>query len=92
LFGAEHFARKYHMPVIIYDVVKERRGRYRVRFTLLTDNPDSMPEGEITLRYARHLERQIVEHPEFWLWSHRRWKLTREGRIMKDGSIKIIEK
>ena len=92
LFGAEHFARKYHMPVIIYDVVKERRGRYRVRFTLLVDNPDSMPEGEITRRYARHLERQIVEHPEFWLWSHRRWKLTHEGRIMKDGSIKIIEK
>ena len=92
LFGAEHFARKYHMPVIIYDVVKERRGRYRVRFSLLVDNPDSMPEGEITRRYARHLERQIVEHPEFWLWSHRRWKLTHEGRIMKDGSIKIIEK
>ncbi|MBP5328143.1 MAG: lysophospholipid acyltransferase family protein [Bacteroidales bacterium] len=92
LYGAEHFARKYQMPVVIYDVSKQRRGYYSVRFTLLTDKPDSLPEGEITRCYARHLERQIKEHPEYWLWSHRRWKLTREGRIMKDGRIKIIEK
>ena len=91
LFGAEHFARKYNMPVFIYEVTKERRGRYSVHFELLTDSPDSMPEGSITEAYAKRLENQIRQHPQYWLWSHRRWKLTRNGRIMKDGTIKIIK-
>ncbi len=92
LFGAEHFARKYDMPVFLYDVRKERRGHYSVHFELMTDSPNSLPEGEITERYARHLEQLIRTEPQYWIWSHRRWKLTRNGRIMKDGTIKIIEK
>ena len=91
LFGAEHFARKYNMPVFLYDVRKVRRGQYSIRFRLLTDQPNTLPEGEITQRYARHLEQQIRLYPQYWLWSHRRWKLTRNGRIMKDGTIKNIE-
>lgn len=92
LFGAEHFARKYDMPVVLYDVRKVRRGRYSIRFRLLTDRPNTLPEGEITQRYARHLEQQIRLQPQYWLWSHRRWKLTREGRIMKDGTFVKIDK
>lgn len=90
LFGAEHFARKYNMPVIGYDVRKECRGRYVVSFHLMADEPNSLPEGEITRRYVAHLEQIICDEPQYWLWSHRRWKLTHEGRIMKDGSLKII--
>ncbi len=77
LFGAEHFARKYNMPVILYDVRKVRRGRYSVHFKLMTDEPNSMPEGEITRTYAKHLENIIREAPQYWLWSHRRWKLNK---------------
>ncbi|MBQ7062858.1 MAG: lysophospholipid acyltransferase family protein [Bacteroidales bacterium] len=87
LFGAEHFARKYDMPVVLYDVRKLRRGRYSVRFRLMTDQPAALPEGDITRRYARHLEQQIRLQPQYWLWSHRRWKLTREGKILKDGTF-----
>ncbi|MBP5548603.1 MAG: lysophospholipid acyltransferase family protein [Bacteroidales bacterium] len=92
LFGAEHFARKYDMPVFLYDVRKLKRGKYSVHFTLLTDTPNQLPNGDITRRYAQHLEQLVREKPEYWLWSHRRWKLTHNGRIMKDGTIKIIEK
>ncbi len=91
LFGAEHFARKYNMPVILYDVRKTKRGHYCVRFELMTDSPNSLPEGSITRQYAQHLEQLIHEHPQYWLWSHRRWKLTHNGRIMKDGTVKIIK-
>ncbi len=90
LYGAEHFARKYNMPVVGYDVRKERRGHYVVSFYLMTDSPNSLPEGDLTRRYAAHTEQLIGEQPQYWLWSHRRWKLTREGRIMKDGTLKII--
>ena len=92
LFGAEHFARKYNMPVFIYEVTKERRGMYNVSFKLVTDSPNELKEGAITETYAQRLEAQIRQNPQYWLWSHRRWKLTRNGRIMKDGTIKIIEK
>ena len=92
LYGAEHFARKYNMPIILYDVEKQKRGYYSVHFCPLTDDPNSIPEGEITRCYAQHLEKQIKSQPEYWLWSHRRWKLTHEGRILKNGKLKIIPK
>lgn len=74
LFGAEHFARKYNMPVFLYDVRKLRRGRYSIHFSLLTDDPNSIPEGDITRHYAQHMEDIIRQQPQYWLWSHRRWK------------------
>lgn len=92
LFGAEHFAKKYDMPVFIYDVKKLRRGRYAVHFSLVTDNPQALPDGEITQTYVTHLEETVRQNPQYWLWSHRRWKLTRNGIIRKDGTIKIIKK
>lgn len=75
LFGAEHFGRKYNMPIFLYDVRKLRRGHYSIHFSLLTDDPNSLPEGDITRAYARHLEELIHREPQYWLWSHRRWKL-----------------
>ena len=77
LYGAEHFARKYNMPVLYYDVEKERRGDYRVRFTPLCENPSETPQCAITARYVAMLKSTIDSHPEYWLWSHRRWKRTR---------------
>ncbi len=77
LYGAEHFARKYDMPVFLYDVRKLQRGKYSIHFELLTDSPNDLPEGEITRHYAHHLEELIQEHPQYWLWSHRRWKHSR---------------
>ena len=35
-------------------------------------------EFEITEMYTRMLEEEISEAPEFWLWSHNRWKRTYE--------------
>lgn len=92
LFGAEHFAKKYNMPVFIYDVKKVRRGRYSVHFELVTDEPDTLADGEITTRYIRHLEGLVQRMPQYWVWSHRRWKLTRTGRYKEDGTFVEIKK
>ncbi len=80
LYGAEHFARKYHYPVLCYRVDKVRRGYYEVTLSELCTDIGHTPEGEITERYARWLETTIRNKPEYWLWSHRRWKLRRDGR------------
>ena len=92
LFGAEHFARKYNMPVVYYQVEKTKRGHYQIHLHEICGCPESMPQYAITQRYVDLLEQAIHKHPEYWLWSHRRWKLTREGRILKNGKLKIIKK
>ncbi len=72
--GAERYARKYDLPVVYVQILKQRRGYYEVELELVTDNPQSLAPGEITDRHLRCLERLIVRNPEYWLWSHRRWK------------------
>lgn len=91
LYGAEYFARKYNYPVLYYSVSKVRRGHYEVTFSPLCEDPSAAEQYTIVEQYARRLEKEIREQPEYWLWSHHRWKLTRNGRIMKDGSIKILK-
>ena len=81
LYGAEHFARKYNMPVFYYEVTKTSRGRYEVRFTPICDNPNEVPQYTITSRYIRLLEKTINAAPQYWLWSHRRWKRKRPAEI-----------
>ena len=81
LYGAEYFARKYNMPVIYYDVQKVRRGHYEVRFSLLCPEPGQVPQYTIVSRYVDSLERTISSQPEFWLWSHRRWKRRRPADV-----------
>ncbi len=90
LYGAEYFARKYNYPVLYYTVNQTKRGYYEVTFSKLCDNPQEVPQYSIVESYVRRLEEDIRRRPEQWLWSHRRWKLTRNGRIRKDGTIKII--
>ena len=77
LYGAEYFARKYDMPVIYYDVAKTTRGHYRVHFTLITDHPAELPQYAVTACYVRMLNDTIQAAPQYWLWSHRRWKRHR---------------
>lgn len=72
--GAEGFARKYNLPVLYYEVIKERWGRYRIDVQIVTESPDVLPDGAVMQRYSELLEKTIQKHPQFWMWSHRRWK------------------
>ena len=74
IFGAEHFAKKYDIPVIYYEIIKTRIGRYKIVNHIITENPQETADGEITEKYTRLLEATIRRQPEYWLWSHRRWK------------------
>jgi KDO2-lipid IV(A) lauroyltransferase len=74
LTGTEQYAKLYNYPVVFLDVQKPKRGYYTCRFVDVTDQPRSTPEGEILEKVTRLLEAQIIDKPQFWLWSHRRWK------------------
>lgn len=79
LGGAEVLSRKYDMAVVYAHIVKESRGQYRVHFVLISDDAPHTPTGYITEQFARLLEANINEQPAIWLWSHNRWKWTREA-------------
>ncbi len=74
IYGPEYFARKYDIPVLYYEVVKERIGKYRVDVQLITEHPNDERPYFVTQRYVELLEETIGRKPEFWIWSHRRWK------------------
>lgn len=77
LHGMEKHARLNNYPVLYADVQRVKRGYYTVELSVLTTNPLELTEGALTEMYARKLESIILKKPENWLWSHRRWKLTR---------------
>lgn len=77
--GTERIARKYNMPVVWVRMRKLRRGHYEVEFLTLCEEPEKLEPGELTRMHTRMLESFIREEPEYWLWSHRRWKHKREN-------------
>lgn len=83
LFGAEQLANTYDQAVVFYLPKKIKRGYYEVELQLLTDEPRTLPWGEITETHAKLLEKRILEEPGPWLWSHKRWKRTVPDNIPK---------
>lgn len=80
LDGGEVLARKFGYAVTYVHVESPKRGYYRARFEVITDNPAATNPTEITLAYARLLEQNILESPELWLWTHNRWKWSRMNK------------
>jgi KDO2-lipid IV(A) lauroyltransferase len=76
--GADVLGRKFGLPVLYYRVKRtSRRGFYEVEFAELCNDPGNAEEMSITRAFAKRLETDIREQPEQWLWSHKRWKMSR---------------
>lgn len=76
--GAEMLAKKYDLNVIYVKVKKVKRGYYEATLIPLSNNPKSIPDFGITHDYLQEVEKQIHEAPEFYFWTHRRWKHRRK--------------
>ncbi|MBR5655122.1 MAG: lysophospholipid acyltransferase family protein [Prevotella sp.] len=91
LTGTERIARSTGHAVFYADVTRLSRGHYNCEMRLITRDPKSMGEWELTDIYFRELEATICRNPAIWLWSHNRWKRTREEfnrRFeVKDGKV-----
>jgi KDO2-lipid IV(A) lauroyltransferase len=72
--GAGKIASKYDMAMVFFHVQKVKRGYYNLNIELLFDHTTGLSEEEITEKHVRKLEEIIKEKPEYWIWSHRRWK------------------
>ena len=74
LTGAEKITVRYGMEAYYLDVERVRRGYYRGTFVRMADDPASLPEGGLTEIYYVMLEKTISRRPEFFLWSHNRFR------------------
>jgi KDO2-lipid IV(A) lauroyltransferase len=75
--GAEKIARKFNAAVVYLKVTPVKRGYYEAEFVLVEEEAVNTKEHEITERYVQLLENHIREAPEYWLWTHKRWKYTK---------------
>jgi KDO2-lipid IV(A) lauroyltransferase len=75
--GAEKMATHLDLPVVYLELSRKGRAAYHFSFTSICENPKELPEYEVTLRFAALLEKSIKQHPQYWLWSHKRWKRRR---------------
>jgi KDO2-lipid IV(A) lauroyltransferase len=72
--GPEKFARSQNVPVVMMTTTRPKRGYYHYDYFLLAANVKALPEGELIRQYVQHLEENIEQHPDLYLWSHKRWK------------------
>jgi KDO2-lipid IV(A) lauroyltransferase len=74
LLGAEKYAVQYNFPVVYGKITKIRRGYYKLSYELVSENPASEKPFAITEKCSHINEALIKAQPQFWLWTHRRWK------------------
>jgi KDO2-lipid IV(A) lauroyltransferase len=73
--GSEELAKKLDFASVYLKVEKVKRGYYSARFVLLAENPKEFEDYKITRMFLNEIEKQIQTAPEYYLWSHKRWKL-----------------
>ena len=86
--GGEQLALKFNLPVLYLSMSRVKAGRYKGEVVLLYDGDESVEKHEITERYVRRLEQDILREPSRWMWSHRRWKYMPDPET---GEVKYIK-
>jgi KDO2-lipid IV(A) lauroyltransferase len=75
--GAEMLAKRYNMNAVFLKTKKVKRGYYEATIELLSDNVSEIPNYDLTDQFLKLVEQQIYEAPEYYLWTHKRWKYRR---------------
>jgi KDO2-lipid IV(A) lauroyltransferase len=76
--GGERIMRKMNNAVVYVEMTRPKRGYYTCTYRLITKDPNSMPDYEVTKIFFGMLEETIKKKPEYYLWSHNRWGRTHE--------------
>lgn len=75
--GPAFISRKFNHPVFFQETKKIGRGIYEISFELLFENPKEYSDIEIISTFIKRMEKLIIKQPEYYLWSHKRWKHKR---------------
>ena len=85
--GPAVISKKFNQPVFYQHIEKITRGKYISTYELLIENPYELSETEITKIYIKRMEEIIRKKPEYYLWSHRRWKHKRPPDVNSETEI-----
>jgi KDO2-lipid IV(A) lauroyltransferase len=72
--GGEISAKKYDMNIVFLETKKIKRGHYETTLSIITNDARKHPDFELTELYLRKVESQIRTQPEFYFWTHKRFK------------------
>lgn len=75
--GVEKLSSRYKLPVIFHEIKRIKRGYYSSRAQYIVEDGSNYAAGEISAMHSKVLDQKIIQQPETWLWSHRRWKLRK---------------
>tara|TARA_B110000046_G_scaffold28052_1_gene28775 strand:- start:72604 stop:73485 length:882 start_codon:yes stop_codon:yes gene_type:complete len=82
-FGTEKFAKEFNAVVIFTNIYKVKRGYYELQYDVITEQPEKEAIGFISKTHTQMLENVIQQQPEYWLWSHKRWKHKKpDGEVL----------
>lgn len=84
--GIEKIAKRTGQPIFYFKINVLKRGFYNVDCVPLCLNPAETTEFEITELHTRFLEQMIKDRPEYWLWSHKRWKYKPKPELILSKS------
>lgn len=92
--GGERIMRKMNNAVFYVEMSRPKRGYYTATYKLITRDPNTLPADDITRRFFCLLEGTIRQEPAFYLWSHNRWKRTKEefDRRFQVINGKVVER
>ena len=96
--GLEKIAKHTKQPVLFLTINKVKRGQYEMEFFEIAIDPSEYKEYEITEKYTVLLEKHIQKTPEYWLWTHKRWKRShiilenRERYILSPSLKEFLDK
>ena len=76
--GTERIAKQVNACIYYIDITRPRRGYYQAVFKPVKWSEEEGKEYPISEAYMHMLEETIGRHPDYWLWSHNRWKRTRK--------------
>lgn len=91
--GVELIARRLNSPVLYMAVLKNeaKRGFYKAYFKLITETPKQAPNNSILQAQIGFLEQDIIQQPENWLWSHKRWKHKKPENLPQSQLLQEIQ-
>ena len=90
--GGERITRKMNNTVLFLRMERPERGKYVAHFTTVSTSPAEEPENAITRKCFAMLEESVRKNPEYYLWSHNRWKRTYEEFVRREKANDNVKK
>ena len=72
--GAERLAKKLDLTTAYLKVTKVKRGFYEAEVITLAENSKDYKDYQLTDMFLAEVEKQIKEVPQYYFWTHKRWK------------------